>query len=250
MLCIGKAAQKASGQLLRQEDLRERQDPAARYDCHIRLSWCHRGTPAPEQLIKEHQPVNIGSDDKTYPSIVIRKSGFPHPFDRNIVQMVGYFDRTHQPRRCTCRHVRKLHPIRTCKYDLSQKNIDAGKFRTCLEYDMGNCKAPCVGKQSQEDYDEGVDAIRTILRGNLKDLIRTYDKAMKDASAAFAFEEAETHKRKKMALEKFQAKSSVQPSIHASRCTAWERPVPATSTRRSWTAASSTARPSSPETAR
>ena len=79
--------------------------------------------------------------------------------------------------------VRKLHPIRTCKYDLSEKNIDAGKFRTCLEYDMGNCLAPCVGKQSQEDYDAGIDAIRDILRGNIKDLIRTYDKAMKDAAA-------------------------------------------------------------------
>ena len=172
-------------------------------------------------LIKEHQPrYNIElKDDKTYPSIVIRKERFPRIHStRNIIQNGSeYFGpyASAKTMHAVLDIVRKLHPIRTCKYDLSQKNIDAGKFRTCLEYDMGNCKAPCVGKQNQEDYDEGVDAIRTILRGNLKDLIRTYDKAMKDASAAFAFEEAETHKRKKMALEKFQAKSSVvNPSIH------------------------------------
>ena len=74
---------------------------------------------------------------------------------------------------------------------------------------MGNCKAPCVGKQSLEDYNTGIDAIRAILRGNIKTLINAADKAMKEAASTFAFEEAEAHKRKKMALEKFQAKSTV-----------------------------------------
>ena len=172
-------------------------------------------------LIKEHQPrYNIElKDDKTYPSIVIRNERFPRIHStRNIVKNGSeYFGpyASVKTMNAVLDIVSKLHPIRTCKYDLSEKNIAAGKFRTCLEYDMGNCKAPCVGKQSQADYDDGVAAIRDILRGNLKDLIRTYDKAMKTASAEFAFEEAEAHKRRKLALKKFQTRSSVvNPSIH------------------------------------
>ena len=172
-------------------------------------------------LIKEHQPrFNIElKDDKTYPSIVIRKERFPrvHATRQVIRNGSEYFGpyASVKTMHAVLDIVRKLHPVRTCKYDLSEKNIDAGKFRTCLEYDMGNCLAPCVGKQSQADYDAGIDAIRTILRGNIKDLIRDQDRAMKTAAAAFAFEDAERHKRNKQALEKFQAKSTVvHPSIH------------------------------------
>ena len=172
-------------------------------------------------LIKEHQPrFNIElKDDKTYPSIVIRKERFPrvHATRQVIRNGSEYFGpyASVKTMHAVLDIVRKLHPVRTCKYDLSEKNIDAGKFRTCLEYDMGNCLGPCVGKQSQADYDAGIDAIRTILRGNIKDLIREQDKAMKAAAATFAFEDAERHKRNKQALEKFQAKSTVvHPSIH------------------------------------
>ena len=172
-------------------------------------------------LIKEHQPrYNIElKDDKTYPSIIIRKERFPrvHP-TRNIVQNGSeYFGpyASVKTMNAVLDIARKLHPIRTCKYDLSEKNIDAGKFRTCLEYDLGNCKAPCVGKQSQEDYDAGVEAIRDILKGNIKDLVKTYDRAMKQAAGEFAFEQAEEFRRRKEALLKFQAKSTVvNPSIH------------------------------------
>ena len=172
-------------------------------------------------LIKEHQPrFNIElKDDKTYPSIVIRKERFPrvHATRQVIRNGSEYFGpyTSVKTMHAVLDIVRKLHPVRTCKYDLSEKNIDAGKFRTCLEYDMGNCLAPCVGKQSQADYDAGIEAIRTILRGNIKDLIREQAKAMKAAAASFAFEDAERHKRNKQALEKFQAKSTVvHPSIH------------------------------------
>lgn len=172
-------------------------------------------------LIKEHQPrFNIElKDDKTYPSIVIRKERFPrvHATRQVIKNGSEYFGpyASVKTMHAVLDIVRKLHPVRTCKYDLSEKNIAAGKFRTCLEYDMGNCLGPCVGKQSQEDYDQGIDAIRTILRGNIKDLIRDQDRAMKAAAESFAFEEAERHKRNKQALEKFQAKSTVvHPSIH------------------------------------
>ena len=172
-------------------------------------------------LIKEHQPrYNIElKDDKTYPSIVIRKERFPRVHTtRNVIKNGSeYFGpyASVKTMHAVLNIARNLHPIRNCKYDLSQKNIDAGKFRTCLEYDMGNCKAPCVGKQSLEDYDAGVEAIREILRGNIKNLIRTADLAMKEASSRFEFEEAEAHKRKKLALEKFQAKSTVvNQNIH------------------------------------
>lgn len=172
-------------------------------------------------LIKEHQPrYNIElKDDKTYPSIVIRKERFPRVHaTRNVIKNGSeYFGpyASVKTMHAVLNIARNLHPVRNCKYDLSQKNIDAGKFRTCLEYDMGNCKAPCVGKQSLEDYDAGVEAIREILRGNIKNLIRTADQAMKEASSKFEFEEAEAHKRKKLALEKFQAKSTVvNQNIH------------------------------------
>ncbi len=172
-------------------------------------------------LIKEHQPrYNIElKDDKTYPSIVIRKERFPrvHP-TRNIVRNGSEYFGPYgsvKTMNAVLDIVRKLHPIRNCSYDLSAKNIEAGKFRACLEHDLGNCKAPCIGKQSLEDYDAGVDAIRDILKGNIKDLVRTYDDAMRQASASFAFEEAEEFKRRKEALQKFQAKSAVvHPSIH------------------------------------
>lgn len=172
-------------------------------------------------LIKEHQPrYNIElKDDKTYPSIVIRNERFPRVHTtRNVIKNGSeYFGpyASAKTMHAVLNIARNLHPVRTCKYDLSQKNIDAGKFRTCLEYDMGNCKAPCVGKQSLEDYNTGIDAIRAILRGNIKTLIHAADKAMKEAASTFAFEQAEAHKRKKMALEKFQAKSTVvNQSIH------------------------------------
>ena len=172
-------------------------------------------------LIKEHQPrYNIElKDDKTYPSIVIRKERFPRVHaTRNVVKNGSeYFGpyASVKTMNAVLDIVRKLHPIRNCSYDLSQKNIDAGKFRACLEHDLGNCKAPCVGKQSLEDYDAGVEAIRGILKGNIKDLVKTYDSAMREAAEGFAFEAAEEFKRRKAALQKFQAKSTVvNPSIH------------------------------------
>lgn len=172
-------------------------------------------------LIKEHQPrYNIElKDDKTYPSIVIRKERFPRIHStRNVVRNGSeYFGpyASVKTMHAVLDIVRKLHPIRNCTYDLSRKNIEAGKFRACLEHDLGNCKAPCVGKQSQEDYDAGVDAIRAILKGNIKDLVKTYDHAMRDAAADLAYEAAEEFKRRKEALQKFQAKSTVvNPSIH------------------------------------
>ena len=172
-------------------------------------------------LIKEHQPrYNIAlKDDKTYPSIVIRKERFPRVHStRNVIKNGSeYFGpyASAKTMHAVLNMARKLHPIRNCTYDLSQKNIDAGKFRACLEHDLGNCKAPCIGKQSLEDYDAGVDAIRDILKGNIKDLVKTYDQAMRKAAQEFAFEAAEDFKRRKEALQKFQAKSTVvNPSIH------------------------------------
>ena len=173
-------------------------------------------------LIKEHQPrYNIElKDDKTYPSIVIRNERFPriNP-TRNVIRNgAEYFGpyASVKTMNAVLDIARKLHPMRNCTYDLSAKNIAAGKFRACMEHDLGNCHAPCVGKQGQEDYDAGVDAIRDILKGNIKDLVRTYDdEAMKKAASEFAFEQAEEFKRRKEALLKFQAKSTVvNPSIH------------------------------------
>ena len=222
----GQESQKAGGELLREEDLREREDPAAR-PAHRRHPL-HRGPTEVDalllenSLIKEHQPrFNIElKDDKTYPSIVIRKERFPrvHATRQVIRNGSEYFGpyASVKTMHAVLDIVRKLHPIRTCKYDLSQKNIDAGKFRTCLEYDMGNCKAPLAwASRARRITTRASTPSAPSCAATSKTSSGTYDKAMKDASAAFAFEEAETHKRKKMALEKFQAKSSVvNPSIH------------------------------------
>ena len=109
---------------------------------------------------------------------------------------------------------KKLYPIRSCSLKLSDKNIQSGKFRVCLEYHVGNCWVPCVGKQEKSDYENSIASIRHVLKGNLSEVKEELKKRMKDAAESLAFEKADLIKSKLKSLEKYQAKSTVvNPTI-------------------------------------
>ena len=172
-------------------------------------------------LIKKYQPrYNVMlKDDKTYPFIVIKNEPFPRVFlTRNVVRDGSqYFGPYTSARlaRSLLDMFRKLFYLRTCKYNLSQSNIKAGKFKVCLEYHIKKCKAPCVGLQSEEEYQQQISQIRNILKGNINDAIRYLEKMMKEYAAELKFEQAQEIKERIDILRKFQAKSTVvNPAIH------------------------------------
>jgi excinuclease ABC subunit C len=172
-------------------------------------------------LIKEHKPLyNIQlKDDKTYPYIVIKKEPFPRVFaTRKLIRDGSEYFGPYPSARAM--HVvlelcRKLYPIRTCSLALTATNVHEGKFRECLEYHIGNCLAPCVGKQTADAYDESVAAIRHILRGDLRAVEGVLKERIAEEAAAMRFEEAAGLKRRLDLVQKFQAKNTVvNPSIH------------------------------------
>ena len=171
-------------------------------------------------LIKEHKPLyNIQlKDDKTYPFIVIKNERFPRIFPTRQVRKDGaeYFGPYSNVKamHAVLALCKTLHPIRTCSLPLTEENIAEGKFRVCLEYHIGNCLGPCVGKQLEAGYNESIDSIRKVLKGHFTDVKKTLKQRIADAAADLRFEEAEQHKLKLQALEQFQAKSTVvNPSI-------------------------------------
>lgn len=157
-------------------------------------------------------------DDKTYPWIVIKNERFPRVFytrqlKKEDKEYYGPFPSV------TTMHIlldliKQLYPLRNCTLDLKQEYIDAGKFKTCLEYQIGKCKAPCVGKQTQADYDESITHIREIIKGDINFAIRDLKKLMLHCAEKLEFEQANSIKRKIELLEKYQSKSTiVHPSI-------------------------------------
>src|SRR5690554_2896586 len=172
-------------------------------------------------LIKKYLPkYNIAlKDDKTYPWICIKNERFPRIFSTRRVIKDGskYFGPYPSVYvvNTLLDLMRELYPLRTCNYDLSQDKIDAGKYKVCLEYHIGNCKAPCVGKEEESTYNEYIEQIEHILKGNIASVIRMLKEKMQVAADKFAFEDAEEIKQKTLALEKFRAKSTVvSPTIH------------------------------------
>jgi len=166
-------------------------------------------------LIKKYQPrYNILlKDDKSYPWIVIKNEPFPRVFlTRNVVRDGSeYFGPYTSARmvRTLLDLIRQLYPLRTCGLNLSRKNIDAGKYRVCLEYHLGKCKAPCVGKQSEEEYMEDIHSVRMILRGNIREVIRHLEGLMKEYAGKQEFEKAQAIKEKLEILEKYRSRSVV-----------------------------------------
>lgn len=172
-------------------------------------------------LIKKHKPRYniIWKDDKSYPSIVIKKEPFPRIFATR--QLIKDGSEYHGPyasvkvMHTVLDLVRKLYPIRSCSLPLTKPNIEAGKFKVCLEYHLGNCKGPCEGKQSLDDYEQNVENIRKIIRGNFGEAIRELKAMMQEKAANYEFEEAHILKEKIETLENFQVRSTiVNPGIH------------------------------------
>lgn len=170
-------------------------------------------------LIKKYQPkYNIAlKDDKSYPSIVIKKERFPRIFPTR--QLIKDGSEYYGPyANVKAMHalldlIKKLYPIRTCKYNLSQENIDARKFKVCLEYHLGNCLGPCEGKMSEKHYNQNVDAIRNIIKGDYVEVVKTLKSKMAESAANMEFEQAAAIKNRVDILERFQAKSTI---VHAS----------------------------------
>lgn len=172
-------------------------------------------------LIKKLQPkynVNL-KDDKTYPWIVVKKEEFPRVFytRRHIRDGSTYFGpyASVVMIHTLLELIRQLYKLRTCNLQLTPENIEKKKFRLCLEYHIGNCKGPCTGLQTREDYDETIAEIRDILKGNINSVIRHLEERMKMHAARFEFEAAQLFKEKIEILEKYKGKSViVNSSIH------------------------------------
>ncbi|TVZ56589.1 excinuclease ABC subunit C [Lutibacter sp. Hel_I_33_5] len=172
-------------------------------------------------LIKKYQPkYNIMlKDDKTYPWICIKKERFPRIFLTRRVIKDGseYFGPYTSVRtvRILLDLIKELYTLRTCTYDLSEEKINAGKYKVCLEYHLGNCKGPCEGLQSEVIYQQDIKAIRNIIKGNFKESLEVFKQMMFTFSEKMEFEEAQKIKEKLDLLANYQAKSTiVNPSIN------------------------------------
>lgn len=166
-------------------------------------------------LIKQFQPVfNINlKDDKTYPFIVLKNEPFPRVFlTRKKIddgsEYLGPYTSVKKVRELID-FIRQTIPLRNCSLNLSEKNIQQKKFKVCLEYHLGNCKGPCEGLQSQEDYKENLLQLKDILKGNLAPVIRHFKEEMKAQAAALEFEKAEITRKKIEFLENYQSKSVI-----------------------------------------
>ena len=166
-------------------------------------------------LIKQFQPkfnINL-KDDKSYPYIVIKNEPFPRIFlTRNKIndgsEYLGPFTSVGRVRELLS-FIKEFIPLRTCKLNLTEQNILKKKFKVCLEYHLGNCKGPCEALQSKEDYDEGLQQIRQMIKGNLNPVIQRYKEEIKYYSEQLQFEKAAVIKKKLEGLENYQARSVV-----------------------------------------
>ncbi len=171
-------------------------------------------------LIKKYQPrYNILlKDDKTYPWICIKKEPFPRVFlTRNVIKDGSeYYGPYTSVRtvRALLSLIKELYPLRTCAYDLSEKNIKNKKYKVCLEYHIKNCKGACESLQTETDYLEDVKELRNIIKGNFKDSLQKFNGLMLDFAENTEFEEAQKIKEKIDLLANYQSKSTVvNPSI-------------------------------------
>lgn len=167
-------------------------------------------------LIKQYQPIfNINlKDDKSYPFIVIKNEPFPRVFltRRKIEDGSEYLGPYTSVKRVRelIEFTRQTIPLRNCSLNLTEKNIAQKKFKVCLEYHLGNCKGPCEGLQTAEDYKQNLDQLKNLLKGNLSPVIRQFKEEMKVHAEALAFEKAEITRKKIEYLDNYyQARSVV-----------------------------------------
>ncbi|KUO64261.1 MAG: excinuclease ABC subunit UvrC [Lutibacter sp.] len=171
-------------------------------------------------LIKKYQPrYNVMlKDDKTYPWICIKKERFPRIFlTRNVIkdgsEYYGPYPSVKMAK-ALLDLIKELYQLRSCSYDLSEKNIETKKYSVCLDFHIGNCKGPCENLQTEENYNTDINAIRNIVKGNFKESIQQFYEMMMYYSNEMEFEEAQKIKEKIDILANYQAKSTVvNPSI-------------------------------------
>lgn len=166
-------------------------------------------------LIKRYKPkYNILlKDDKTYPWICIKNEPFPRVFTtRRLVEDGSKYFGPYTSGlllKTILDLVRSIYPLRTCSLPLTNDNISKGKFKTCLEFQLGNCKAPCVGNQDQREYNNNINAIIEILKGNIISVNSSLKRQMHLAAKSYRYEEAQYFKEKLEILKRFQAKTTI-----------------------------------------
>jgi len=166
-------------------------------------------------LIKQFQPkynINL-KDDKSYPFLVIKNEPFPRIFfTRNKIddgsEYLGPYTSVKKVRELL-EFIKQTIPLRNCSLNLTNSNIKKKKFKVCLEYHLGNCKGPCEGLQTVEDYQEGLEQMKNLLKGNLAPVIRHYKDEMKSNATALNFEKAGLQKQKIEFLENYESRSVV-----------------------------------------
>ncbi len=171
-------------------------------------------------LIKNLKPrynINL-RDDKTYPWIILKKERFPRLFHtrKQIKDGSEYFGpyASVKTMHTLLDLIRQTYPLRTCSYDLSEENIRKEKFRPCLEFHIGKCKAPCANKQSEEEYNQNISEIRQIVKGDIGFALRDLKEKMLLAADRYEFEKAAELKHKIELLSHYQSKSTiVHPSV-------------------------------------
>lgn len=169
-------------------------------------------------LIKKYRPrYNIQlKDDKTYPWICIKNESFPRVFStRNVIKDGSKYFGPYPSARMVnvlLDLIREMYPLRTCHLDLVASKIEAGKFKPCLEYHIGNCNAPCIGEETAETYADYIEQIQHILKGNIQEVLGLLKNRMEAAASTLKFELAESYKNKIHLLEKFKSKSTVVSS--------------------------------------
>ena len=170
-------------------------------------------------LIKKHKPrYNVLlKDDKTYPSICITGEYFPRIFKtRKIVPSIGRYYGPYSNAgalNALLQLIKELYPLRTCRLNLTPETVRSGKFSPCLEYQIKNCCAPCIGATSHDEYRKYIEEIRDILRGDIKKLSAGIVEEMKNEAANLNFEKAQTLKERYELIENFRTRSEVVSPI-------------------------------------
>ena len=182
---------------------------------HIVVNSEHDALLLENSLIKTHQPrYNILlKDDKTYPWIVLRRENFPRVESTRQLRHDGsqYFGPygSVSMQRSILEFIREVIPLRTCKLNLSPQSIARGKYGVCLQYHLGNCKAPCVGAQNEAEYGYLTDMVKDILKGDLRPVRQYLEQNMMTAAAELRFEAAQRFKQRWAALENYQSRSVI-----------------------------------------
>ncbi len=166
-------------------------------------------------LIKKEQPrYNVMlKDGKTYAYICIKNERFPRVFfTRRVIKdgstYYGPYTSKYKAE-VVLEFIREIFQLRTCNYNLSEENIRKGKFKVCLEYHIGNCKGICEGLETEEDYMKKIEQIKSILNGNLGPVKRYFKEEMNNAAEELRFEDAQEWKKKLLAVNDYNSKSTV-----------------------------------------